>query len=147
MPTNAAKSSTGDALDRLEQLRLLGLGQLPEPEPETRPDDGFSRWAAELQAQAVELGDRLLADLQAHPFDDGDIDRLFAEMAIPDPAIEQLLAEADRSCDALMAELAEIEVPEFKPLNYPEFRVEPVVFRPIEIPVFYAEIPEFNPMM
>jgi hypothetical protein len=96
-----------DSLDRLEQLRLLGLGQLPEPEPETRPDDGFSRWAAELQAQAVDLGDRLLADLQAHPFDDGDIDRLFAEMAIPDPEIERLLTEVDRSCDALMAELAE----------------------------------------
>jgi hypothetical protein len=100
MPTNAAKSSTGDALDRLEQLRLLGLGQLPEPTP--GPDDGFIRWAAELQEQAQVVADRMLAELEAHPFD-VDADRLMAEMAemaesyasiVPAPDIDRLLTDA-----------------------------------------------------
>jgi hypothetical protein len=79
-----------DSLDRLEQLRLLGLGQLPEPEPPVGEDLSAVDW------------------MLAH--------------------IESNREYVDRFC----REMAEIDIPEFQP---------------IEIPEFYAEIPEFNPMM
>jgi hypothetical protein len=93
-----------DALDRLEQLRLLGLGQLPEPEPPVGEDLSAFDW------------------MLAH--------------------IESNREYVDRFC----REMAEIDIPEFQPIEIPEFRVVMPDFKSIELPEFRVEPVEFKPM-